>query len=161
MTGIGLDLDAGLAPGLDRWKGSTALRAARLQAGSTLLTGLSGRLGLDGDAQITRGALDLASAAARIGGITAARAAVDGRYGLSLANGGFTLLGNAGARGASARGAVAGAVAALGSAGGTPLEPVADSLRRRAVPGRRRPSTPTPTSASSTAAALAESASSG
>jgi translocation and assembly module TamB len=128
VAGIGLDLDISLAPGLDGWKGTTALRAARLQAGSILLAGLSGRLGLDGNAQMTRGALDLASAGARIGGVSAARAGIEGRYGLSLANGGFTLLGDATARGASARGAVAGAVAALGSAGGTPLEPVADAI---------------------------------
>lgn len=128
IAGIGLDLDAGLAPGLDSWKGSTAVRAARLQAGTIFLTGLSGRLGLDGNAQMTRGALDLASAAARIGSVTAARAAIEGRYGLSLDNGGFTLLGNATARGASARPAVAVAIAALGSAGGTPLEPIGDSL---------------------------------
>ncbi|HEY0130644.1 MAG TPA: YdbH domain-containing protein, partial [Allosphingosinicella sp.] len=95
---------------------------------STLLSGLGGRLGLDGDARMTRGALDLASAAARIGGITASRLTVQGRYGLSLDNGGFTLLGDASARGASARGPLAGAVAALGSAGGTPLEPVGDAL---------------------------------
>jgi len=128
VNGIGLDLDASLAPGLDSWKGSTALRAVRLQAGTTLLTGLSGRLGLDGNAQMTRGALDLASGGARFGGLTAARAALDGRYGLSLANGGFTLLGEASVRGASARAPLAGAVAALRSAGGTPLEPVADAL---------------------------------
>lgn len=128
VAGIGLDLDVGLAPGLDSWKGSTAVRAARLQAGTTLLTGLSGRLGLDGNARMTRGALDLESAAARIGDLTAARASIEGRYGLSLDTGGFTLLGNAGARGASARPALAGAVAALGSAGGTPLEPVGDAL---------------------------------
>ena len=128
VTGIGLDLDAALAPGLDSWKGSTAVRADRLQAGSTLLTGLGGRLGMDGDARMTRGALDLASAAAAIGGVTAARTSIDGRYGLSLANGGFTLIGNASARGASARSPLSGAVAALGSAGGTPIEPVADAL---------------------------------
>lgn len=128
VAGIGLDLDAVLSPGLDSWKGSTAVRAARLQSGSTLLTGLSGRLGLDGDARMTRGALDLASGAARIGGVTAARAAIDGRYGLSLDNGGFTLIGDASARGASALGPLAGAVEALGSAGGTPLEPVGDAL---------------------------------
>jgi len=128
VDGIGLDLDSTLAPGLDSWKGTTAVRAARLRAGSILLTGLNGRLGLDGDARMTRGALDLASAGARVGGVTAARAAVEGRYGLSLANGGFTLLGKASARGASALGPLAGAVAALGSAGGTPVEPVADAL---------------------------------
>jgi translocation and assembly module TamB len=128
VTGIGLDLDAGLAPGLDSWKGRTALRAARLQAGSTLLTGLGGRLGFDGNSKMTRGDLDLASAAARISGLTASRTAVEGRYGLSLENGGFTLLGDARVRGASARGPLAGAVAALGSAGGTPLEPVGDAL---------------------------------
>ena len=128
VTGIGLDLDAGLASGLDSWTGSTALRAARLQAGSTLLTGLGGRLGFDGNARMTRGALDLASAAARIDGVTAAHTAIEGRYGLSLDDGGFSLLGNASARGASARGRMAGAVAALGSAGGTPVEPAADAL---------------------------------
>jgi translocation and assembly module TamB len=124
IAGIAVDLDTGLAPGLDSWKGTTALRAARLRAGSTLLTALSGRLGLDGNARMTRGALSLASAGARIGGVTAARATVDGRYGLSLANGGFTLIGDASARRAAAPGAVAGAVAALGSAGGTPIEPI-------------------------------------
>jgi translocation and assembly module TamB len=128
IAGIGLDLDAGLAPGLDSWKGSTAVRAARLRAGTTLVTGLNGRLGLDGNARMTRGALDLASAAARIGSVTAARAAIEGRYGLSLDNGGFALIGNATARGASARPAVAAAAAALGSAGGTPLEPIGDAL---------------------------------
>ncbi|MET1111900.1 MAG: YdbH domain-containing protein [Allosphingosinicella sp.] len=128
VSGIGLDLDVRLAPGLDSWKGSTAVRAARLQAGTNILTGLNGRLGLDGNAQMTRGALDLASGGARFGGLTAARAALDGRYGLSLANGGFTLLGDASVRGASARAPLAGAVAALRSAGGTPLEPVGDAL---------------------------------
>jgi translocation and assembly module TamB len=128
VTGLGLDLDTSLAPGLDSWKGSTSVRADRIAAGSTLLAGLSGRLGLDGNAQMTRGALSLASAGARIGGMSAARTAIDGRYGLSLANGGFTLLGDASARGASARAPLAGAVAALGSAGGTPLEPVGDAL---------------------------------
>ncbi|HEU0097252.1 MAG TPA: YdbH domain-containing protein [Allosphingosinicella sp.] len=127
-AGIGLDLDATLAPGLDSWKGTTALRVVRLRAGSTLLTGLSGRLGLDGDARATRGPLDLASAAARIGAVTASRLAVEGRYALSLDSGAFDLLGEAGARGASARAAAAGAVAALRSVGGTPVEPAADAL---------------------------------
>lgn len=127
-AGIGLDLDAVLAPGLDSWKGRTGLRAARLLAGSTVLTRLAGRVGFEGDRQMTRGPLDLESAWARTGGITAASAAVEGRYGLSLANGGLTLIGDAAVRGASARAPLAGAVAALGSAGGTPLEPVGDAL---------------------------------
>ncbi|HEX8063822.1 MAG TPA: YdbH domain-containing protein [Allosphingosinicella sp.] len=127
-AGIGLDLDAALAPGLDGWKGTTGLRTARLRAGSMLLTGLGGRLGFDGNAKMTRGALDLASAAARASGVTAARATIRGRYGLSLDNGGFTLLGDAGVRGASAQGPLAGIVAALRSAGGTPAEPVGDAL---------------------------------
>ncbi|MGA9580669.1 MAG: YdbH domain-containing protein [Allosphingosinicella sp.] len=128
VSGIGADLDVGLAPGLDSWKGSTSLRAERLRAGSTLLTGLRGRLGLAGNARMTGGALDLESAASRVGGFTAARSGIEGRYGLSLANGGFTLLGDASARGVSAKGPLAGAVAALGSAGGTPLEPIGDAL---------------------------------
>jgi hypothetical protein len=128
VAGLGLDLDTKLAPGLDSWTGSSSVRAESIVAGSTLLAGLSGRLGLDGNAQMTRGALSLASAGARIGGISAARTAMNGRYGLSLANGGFTLLGDASARGASARAPLAGALAALGSAGGTPLEPIGDAL---------------------------------
>ena len=128
VNDLRLDLDTRLAPGLDRWNGRTALRASRLEAGSTLLTGLSGRLGLDGDAQMTRGPLSLVAAGARVGGVVAARASIDGRYGLSPANGGFTLLGDATARGISARGATAAAVAALRSAGGTPLEPVGEAL---------------------------------
>ena len=123
-----LDLDAKLAQGLDRWTGSTSLTVARLLAGSIAITNLTGRVGLDGDARMTRGSLDLASAAARAGGVDSARTRVRGRYGLSLDNGGFTLLGNAEARETSAGPAVAGAVAALGSAGGTPLEPVGDAL---------------------------------
>jgi hypothetical protein len=125
---IRLGLDARLAPGLDSWNGSTDVRAGRLRAGQALLTGLSGRLGLDGDSAMTRGALSFASAGARIGGTTAARTGFDGRYGLSLARGDLDLIGDASLRGASARGAVAGIVAALGSAGGTPVEPAGDAL---------------------------------
>ncbi len=130
VPGIGLDLDARLAPGsgpLDR--NAPPSGPTRLEAGSTLLTGLGGRLGL-----ARRCADDPGPAQASTppppgsAGSRAARAAVDGRYGLSLDNGGFTLLGEAGA-GASRRAApLAGAVAALGSAGGTPIEPVGDAF---------------------------------
>ncbi len=128
VAGIGLGLDASLAPGLDSWKGSTGIRAVRLEAGSTSLTGLSGRIGLGGDARMTRGTLDLASAALRVGGVAAGRSTLDGRYAISLDDGGFTLLGAARARGVVARAPVAGVVATLGSAGGTPLEPIGDAL---------------------------------
>ncbi|HEX8622163.1 MAG TPA: YdbH domain-containing protein [Allosphingosinicella sp.] len=128
VAGLALDLDARLAPGLDRWTGSTAVRAGRIDAGSTGLAGVGGRLTLDGDARMTRGAVRFESAAASVGGLTAGRSALDGRYGLSLATGGFTLIGDAGARAVSAEGPLASAVAALGSARGTPVEPVARAL---------------------------------
>jgi len=128
VNDIRVDLDTVLAPGLDSWNGNGVVRAARLRAGRTSLAGLSGRVGLDGDARMTRGALSLAAAGARVADLTAARAAIDGRYGLSLANGGFTLLGDATLRGASAKAPLAGVVATLASAGGTPVEPVADAL---------------------------------
>ncbi|HEX8379634.1 MAG TPA: YdbH domain-containing protein [Allosphingosinicella sp.] len=128
VAGIALELDASLAPGLDSWKGSTGLRAARVEAGAISLAGLSGRIGLDGDARLTRGDLNLASAAVRSGSIAAGRSTVDGRYAISLADGGFTLLGDASARGIAAKAPMAGAVAALRSTGGTPLGPIGDAL---------------------------------
>jgi hypothetical protein len=128
VAGIALDLDTTLAPALDAWKGSAGLRADRLEAGAIRLAGLSGRIGLDGNAGMTRGALSLASGAAGLGAVSAVRTSVDGRFGLSLAKGGFTLIGDARARGASARGAFAAVVAALGSARGTPVGPVAEAL---------------------------------
>jgi translocation and assembly module TamB len=128
-SGIRVELDTVLAEGLDGWKGTAGLGVDRFRAGSNLLVGLSGRVGLDGNARVTRGAMNLASAGARIGTLTAARAAVEGKYALSLGKGRFGLIGDAGLRGVSGSPrTLANVVDALSSAGGTPLEPVGDAL---------------------------------
>ena len=157
MTGIRLALDARLAPGLDSWKGSTGFAAAAASGcGSTRLAGLSGRLGLRRQCadDARRGS---SSPPPRPGSRASPPRGrgLDGRYALSLANGGFTLLGDAGARGA------------IGGAGRRWPAPSrrsarraerrssrsADSLRPPLCPGRRRASTSTAGSGSSTAAA--------
>jgi translocation and assembly module TamB len=126
---LGLDLDLRLAEALDSWTGRSQVRAARLTAGGDVATGLAGRVWFQGDHSLTRGGLDLASAAARVAGLTVNRAAVEGRYALSLDSGAFTLLADASARGAAGgAGTLRPVIEALRSAGGTPLEPIGDSL---------------------------------
>ncbi|MFL6843331.1 MAG: YdbH domain-containing protein [Allosphingosinicella sp.] len=127
-SNIGLDLDARLTEGLDGWSGRTGVRADRLAAGSTILLQPNGRVTLDGNARSTRGSLDLAASGARIGGIAAARAAVEGRYSLSFTTGALALLGDAHLRGASAAGPASSLVRALRSADGTPVGQIGDSL---------------------------------
>ncbi|HEU0134913.1 MAG TPA: YdbH domain-containing protein [Allosphingosinicella sp.] len=124
---IRLQSELSLAPGLDRWTGRTDLHADRLHSGSTRLKELNGQLGFDGNAQAIRGDLELGSSA-EAGGLRAVTVNVDGRYRFSPADGSFALLGEARTNGADVRAALAGTVAALRSAGGTPLEPIGDSL---------------------------------
>jgi hypothetical protein len=129
VTDVGLDLAVQLAPGLDRWRGATEVGARRLWTDTAEFSNLGGRLGLDGNVGATRGALDLGGYFARIGEIRSlGRSSFKGRYALSLADGGFTLLGKADAREVSAWSPLTGAFAALRSAAGTPLEPVGKAL---------------------------------
>ncbi|MEA3010404.1 MAG: translocation and assembly module TamB [Sphingomonadales bacterium] len=129
LTDVGLDLTVRLAPGLDSWKGTTEVSARRLWTDTARSSNLSGRLGLDGNARMTSGALDLAAFSTRVGEVYAlGRSSFKGRYALSLADGGFSLLGEADAREVSAGSLLAGAFAALRPAEGTPLGPVAKAL---------------------------------
>jgi translocation and assembly module TamB len=124
-----LEVKARLAQALDAWSGKAEARARIARFGPNSLAALAGRLSFDGNTADTRGALDFGSAEALIGSVHAARTAIEGRYGLSLDTGRFSLMADAaGRRMAGGKGTLAPVVAALGSAGGTPLEPIGDRL---------------------------------
>jgi hypothetical protein len=126
---VGLDLAVQLAPGLDSWKGSTEVSARRLWTDSAELNNLGGRLGLEGNSGMTRGALDLAVFSSHVGDVYAlGRSSFKGRYALSLAGGGFALLGNADVREVSGGSLFNGIFAGLGATFGTPLEPVSKAI---------------------------------
>jgi hypothetical protein len=127
VTGLDLDLNATLAQALDGWRGNAGLRAAQGRVDAHVVNAIYGRFEFNGDADSTRGALSLASRGIRVGGVTARRSAVDGRYFLSLRSGAAGFIGDAAARGAST-GALTGAADALDSTGGTPIEPIGEAL---------------------------------
>lgn len=128
LTRPSVALVATLGPALRTWRGTAGLRARGARLGPQRAELLAGKLSFEGDAAATRGTLDLAAAAARVGELSAGRTRLDGRYSLSLKTGAFSLLGDAGARGVSAERPLAGLADALASAGGTPLEPAGDAL---------------------------------
>ncbi|TFI56453.1 hypothetical protein E2493_20110 [Sphingomonas parva] len=123
-----LGLDVQLAEALNAWRGKASLAAAGLRLDSNRLGALAGSIGFEGDAGRTAGAVNLAAASARVGEVAAGRTRIDGRYALSLKTGSLSLQADAGARGVSAVPLLAGAIDALGSAGGTPLERVGEAL---------------------------------
>ncbi|MFN3389682.1 MAG: YdbH domain-containing protein, partial [Allosphingosinicella sp.] len=128
VTDARLDAQATLAQALDAWRGKGDVTAASARSGRDGLSGLTGALTFDGNARETAGTLGIAAASARLEGVTAARTAVDGRYAISFESGDFSLAGNGSARRVDARGPLRPAIAALASAGGTPVEPIGDAL---------------------------------
>jgi hypothetical protein len=128
IADLRLNLATRLAPGLNRWTGNARFEANGMGLGRDGLIGFDGRIGFDGDSKLTRGTLTLDSNAARFSRIMAGRTTFDGRYGLSLASGDFTLTGEAATRRVAARSSIADFAAALGSANGTPLEPIGEAL---------------------------------
>ena len=128
VTAPNLRVQATLAQALDGWRGAADIRAAAARVSGNSLGGMSGRFSFDGNADRTWGSLLLAAAAARLGSIAAARTAVEGRYAISLKTGALALQGDGSASGISAGGTVRPLAAALASAGGTPIEPIGDSL---------------------------------
>jgi translocation and assembly module TamB len=124
-----LNLEASLDEGLDGWRGKTGLRAAELRVGKDSLTRVAGNLSFDGSLAGTRGGLDLGAAGASFAGFSAGRTAVSGAYDLALKTRRFSFRGDAKSAGISGGRAIfAPAIAALASAGGTPLEPIGDAL---------------------------------
>lgn len=124
-----LDLDANVSETLNSWRGSAGVQVARARIGANGAAGVSGRITFDGRKRLTRGVMDLTAVQAAVGGFTSARTQLQGRYALSLGTGDLSLLGEVAARGISGgQATLQPVVAALDSAGGTPVEPIADAL---------------------------------
>jgi len=122
-------LNAVLAPGLDGWRGTTVLRAAQLRASGNRLERVQGRLGFRGNAQATRGTLEVeaAQAAGAAGGAGLTR--FEGRYELGLERGALALQGVLDASGVRAsETTLASLTASLRGARGTPVAPLGDAL---------------------------------
>ncbi|HEX8482509.1 MAG TPA: YdbH domain-containing protein [Allosphingosinicella sp.] len=119
-----------LTRGLDGWRGDAGLKLASLSAGGNGAQSIAGQLTFNGDAGETRGSLDLAGAGAAFGTFRAANPRLAGRYVVSPSNGSVSLLADvrAGGMDASRTSALVSAAQLLGSAGGTPVEPVGDAL---------------------------------
>jgi len=123
-----LGIDATLAAGLDRWTGSTSLKAAAARAGANRAERISGRLGFAGSAAEIRGRLDLATGAARIGSAAAAGTTLAGAYSFSPRTGRVLLAGPVRARGVSAPPASLEAITgALAAGRGTPVARIAEA----------------------------------
>ncbi len=119
-----------LTPGLDGWRGDTGVKLASLGAGGNSVRSLGGKITFNGNAEETRGALDLAGAGAAFGTFRASNPRMEGRYVVSPSKGSVSLLADVGAGGmdASRTAVLVSAARLLGSAGGTPVEPIGDAL---------------------------------
>lgn len=122
-------IDVALAEALDSWRGKAAVNAASARFGGNVMNAVAGNVSLDGDKARTGGRIALASAASRLGDFNASRITVEGRYALSPAQGRLWLIADASGGGLAGGQATAGPlIAALSSAGGSPVEPVGDAL---------------------------------
>jgi hypothetical protein len=108
----------------------SGVRAASLRSGAHVFSGLGGRVSFDGNRRSTAGAVNLAAASARVGDYRAADPAIKGRYRVSPERGDVDLLADlrAGGLSASSTAALDTIADTLGSAGGTPVEPIGEAL---------------------------------
>jgi translocation and assembly module TamB len=122
-------LSAALAPGLDGWRGTSAVRIASLAAGPQRLTAIQGRISFAGNAGATSGRMDIGAGPATIASVRAGRLGFQGLYAVSPRRGDFGLDGTISAGGlAFADGGAERIAAALRGARGTPVGPIADAL---------------------------------
>ena len=122
-------LRASLAEGLDGWRGTTAIRAARVTAGSNRLDRLQGRLSFAGDANAIRGDLQIEAAEAASQAVRAARTRFDGRYSVSPRRGDLALSGALAGEGVTAGERVLASLAgSLRGTRGTPVGPIGEAL---------------------------------
>lgn len=129
LTNPLLDLKANVSETLNGWKGSAGMRVQRALIGANQAAGVSGRITFDGRKRLTRGAMDLTAVQGQVGNFTSARTNLQGRYGISLADGSLSLVGEASGQGITGGGPpVQPMVAALSSADGTPLAPIGNAL---------------------------------
>ena len=117
------DIDVTLAPALDGWSGNARLAAASAQGASATLAAMAGTLRFDGDSARTQGRLNL-TASGQAAGITARRVTLDTGFVAAdrLEATGMVAL-------AGARYPLGTALAPLEQLAGTPVAPIAASLR--------------------------------
>ncbi len=123
-----LALRALLEPGLDAWRGSTAMRVTQLRTGRPSLSAFQGRLTFNGNAEETRGDIRLASGEAVAGAFRAARTLLAGRYVLASPQG-LSFEGEIETHGLTiGNDSLAALAEPLRGARGTPVGPIAESL---------------------------------
>lgn len=124
------EVRATLMPGLDGWQGQAGIAAERLTSGGNSFAALRGRIAFDGNADETRGTLDLAARSAAVGDYSAGRSSIAGRYVVSPDSGAVSLLADLSASSLDAGGGAELEQAArmLASADGTPVDPIGDAL---------------------------------
>lgn len=124
VSGLALEVEATLGAALDRWQGQARLSAAALRTPSVRLGATGGTVSFAGDAAATRGALTLAGAGAQAPGVSAARLAVRGDYGVG--RDGLRFVGDVSADHAALDRAWRATIARTGEgARGTPAAPLA------------------------------------
>ena len=88
-------LRAELSEGLDGWRGTSVLRVADFRASGNRLSRVQGRIGFDGNANVTRGDVEIEAAGAASEAVRAARTRFAGRYAVSPRRGDLGLQGAA------------------------------------------------------------------
>ena len=115
--------------GFDRFNGRGRMSALALSAGVNRLERLNAELSFGGEPTRILGKVRLAAGSARMAQLTAGRTMLDGSYLLNAARGHVTLFADYGATGVDLDPALTAELrGALGGAGGTPLEPLAEAL---------------------------------
>ena len=121
-------LDTLVNPGFDGARGTTRVEVPRLHSGKHSFAGVTGRVGFAGGVDRVRGTMDLAASSAAVGGYSAGRVGMNGRYAIAPEAGNVSVLADLAAYDVLGRGSLAGVEEALGSAKGTPIEPIAKAL---------------------------------
>lgn len=124
------DIDSQFTEGFDRFTGRGRMSAMALAAGVNRLDRFNADLTFGGQPTQVLGTVKLSAAGAQMAQLTAERTRLDGSYLLNAARGQITLVADYGANGVDLDPALTRPLtAALGGAGGTPLEPIAEALR--------------------------------
>jgi hypothetical protein len=124
------DLNSRFSEGFDRFTGKGRMSAAALAAGVNRLDRFNADLTFGGEPTQVLGTVKLSAVGARMAQLTAARTRLDGSYLLNAARGQITLVADYGANGVDLDDDLTRPLtAALGGAGGTPLEPIAAAIR--------------------------------
>ena len=122
-------LDALLAPALDSWRGTAAVRSGAFSAGASSAAAAQGRLSFDGAMNHTRGSLMLEAASARVEALDARRLRLAGHYQISLARGELGLEGDVATSTLTMREpSLARITSSLRAAQGTPFGPIGAAL---------------------------------